>query len=57
LEIAHFWGLKPSEFWAASTEDKIYMTAYTQTHFEIRAVEDLELEKQFAKINRNHGKR
>jgi len=48
--------LRPSEFWASSAEDKIYMTAYTQTHFEIKAVEDRETEKQIARANRK-GKR
>ena len=56
LEIAHYWGLKPSEFWASSLEDKIYMTAFTQTSFEIRAVEDLETERALAKANRKHGR-
>lgn len=34
------------------------MTAYMQTHFEIRAVEDHETEKAIAKANRNnkHGR-
>jgi hypothetical protein len=37
-------------------EDRTYMTAYTQTHFEIRAVEDLELERQLAKANRKNAR-
>jgi hypothetical protein len=33
------------------------MTAYAQTHFEIRAVEDFEMEKAMTKANRKNGSR
>ena len=57
LEVAHFWNLKPSQFWASSPEDKIYMVAFTQTHFEIKAVEDYETEKAMEKANRKGVRR
>jgi hypothetical protein len=57
LEVAHFWGRLPSEFWAASLEDRIYMTAYFQTHHEIKAIEDHEIEKQIERNKRKTGRR
>jgi hypothetical protein len=55
--VAHFWGRLPSEFWAASLEDRIYMTAYFQTHHEIKAIEDHEIEKQIERNKRKTGRR
>ena len=56
LQVANAWGLKPSEYWASSDPDKIYMTAYSQAVSEIRAVEDRETEKQIARTNRRSGR-
>jgi len=44
--------MRPSEFLASSVEDKLYMTAYMQTYYEMRAVEDYELEKKLAEQRR-----
>lgn len=57
LEIAHFWNLKPSQFWESSQEDKIYMTAFTQTHYEIKAVEDRETEENIKRSQRKKNGR
>jgi hypothetical protein len=55
--VAHFWNMKPSAFWASSIEDRIYMKSYMQIHFEIKAVEDFELEKKIERQNRKPKKR
>jgi hypothetical protein len=49
--------LKPSEFWAASTEDKLYMTAYMLSTYEMRAVENYEMEKKMEQAQRQNGRR
>lgn len=40
LDVAHFWNIKPSEYFNASTEDKLYMTAYALSKYEMQAVEE-----------------
>jgi len=49
LEAAHFWRLKPSEFWASSVEDKAYMTAFMEAKNKIEAVESFELDQEYKK--------
>lgn len=38
--------MKPSDFWASSEEDKLYMTAYMLSNYEIKAVEEFSAEKE-----------
>lgn len=39
LQVAHYWHLKPSEFWSSSDEDKAYMKAFMLSSHQIEAVE------------------
>jgi hypothetical protein len=57
LEVAHFWNLRPSEFWESSDEDKLYMTAYMLSKYEIKAVEDLILQKEIEKNKQKKGRK
>jgi len=49
--------LKPSEFWESSIEDKIYMTAKMLAHYEIRAVEEYEMQKEIERERNRSGRR
>jgi hypothetical protein len=54
LEVARFWGIIPSVFEACSDQDKLKMIAYMETHGEMRAVEDFQLQKKLEEQKRKN---
>jgi hypothetical protein len=58
LETAKFWNRKPSELGiCAPDEDVYYMTAYMLSFYDIKAVEEFQMEKEIERRNSSNGRK
>src|SRR5690554_6429659 len=55
VDAAHDWGLTPSEFWAASEADQVYMLAYTRARARMSAWDAQQRAREMEKMRPRRG--